>query len=157
MLTNAIDTEGVLPGRADNPLDASIKLSSSRSDHDQGCPERPLHWKVGRYTLFGPLASIVNILVRNPMTPVRLESIDCRVEIEPGRKTAVIESVRLLSDAVQPGQDLKAFITVKPTGASGQSWRQRFVSPRIIPKGLTRSSSVTWGTVSDADSAMSRP
>jgi hypothetical protein len=64
--------------------------------------------------MFMPVASIVNIVVRNPMAPVRIEAIDCDVEISSGRTVASIESVRLASDRLEPGQTLKAFVTLKP-------------------------------------------
>jgi len=115
VMTNAIDTEGVLPEELTIHFDAAIRLKGHEPIRIKDVLSGPRYTgQMGAATLFGPLASIVNILVKNPMTPVRIESIDCHVEIEPGRKTAVIESVRLLSDAVEPGQDLKAFVTVKP-------------------------------------------
>jgi hypothetical protein len=69
---------------------------------------------MGAAALFSPLASMVNILVKNSMAPVRIESVDCEVQIDPGRKVAQIETVRLLSDTVEPGHDLKAIVTLKP-------------------------------------------
>ena len=115
VLTNAVDTEGVLPEELTIHLDASVKLQGLESIVIRDVLSGPRYTgQLGASTLFGPVASLVNILVRNPMTPVRIESIDCRVEILPGRKTATIESVRLQADTVQPGQDLKAFITIKP-------------------------------------------
>lgn len=115
VMTNAIDTEGVLPEELTIHLDASIRLKGYEPIRLKDTLSGPRYTgQMGAATLFGPLASIVNILVRNPMIPVRIESIECHVEIEPGRKTAVIESVRLLSQAVEPGEMLRAFITVKP-------------------------------------------
>ncbi len=115
VLTNAIDTEGVLPEELTIHLDATIRLKGLESITMKDVLSGPRYTgQVGATTLFGPLASLVNILVKNSMTPVRIEGIDCQVEIESGRKTAAIESVRLLSDTIQPGQDLKAFVTVKP-------------------------------------------
>ena len=69
---------------------------------------------MGASALFMPVASIVNIVARNPMVPVRIESIDADVEIDAGRTVAIIESVRLASDRVEPGQTLRAFVTLKP-------------------------------------------
>ena len=104
VLTNAIDTEGNLP----EELTARIKATIELKGHD---PIELVDTLSGpRYTgpmgaaaLFSPIASIVNILVRNPMAPLRIESIVCETEISPGRTVATIESVRLESDRLKPG------------------------------------------------------
>ena len=90
---------------------------------------------MGAMALFSPLASIANILVRNPMAPVRIEGIDCEVEIEPGRKVATIESVRLLSDTVEPGKDLKAFVTLKPFKGEREIVEIDPADPRRLSRG----------------------
>ena len=90
---------------------------------------------MGASALFNPLASIVSILVRNSMGPVRVESLDCEVEIEPGRKVAVIESVRLLSDTVEPGQELKGFVTLKPYKGERETIEISLPIPTDFPEG----------------------
>jgi hypothetical protein len=115
VLTNAIDTEGSLP----EELTARIKADIRLKGHDTIAVRDTLSGQrftgpMGPAALFSPIASIVNILVRNPMAPVRIESIDCDVEIARGRTVATIESVRLASDRLEPGQTLKAFVTLKP-------------------------------------------
>ncbi len=115
VLTNAVDTEGNLPDELTAHLNATVRLKDREpitlSDTFSGARYTG---PMGPSALFSPLGSIASILVRNTMGPVRIESIDCDVQIEPGRKAAVIESVRLLSDTVEPGHDLKAFVTLKP-------------------------------------------
>ena len=115
VLTNAIDTEGNLPEELTAQLSATIRIKGhepiTMSDNFSG----PRYTgQMGAAALFSPLAAMVNILVRNSMSPVRIESIDCDVQIEPGRKVAQIETVRLLSDTVEPGHILKAAVTLKP-------------------------------------------
>jgi hypothetical protein len=115
VLTSAIDTEGNLPEELTAHLNATFKMKGhepiSLSDTFSG----PRYTgPMGAAALFTPLAAITNMLVRNPMAPVRIEGIECEVDVEPGRKVAVIESVRLLSDTIEPGKDLKAFVTLKP-------------------------------------------
>jgi hypothetical protein len=85
--------------------------------------------------LFSPLASIVSILLRNSMAPVRIESIDCDLQIEAGRKVAQIETVRLLSDAIEPGHDLKAFVTVKPFKGERETIAITIPIPADFPEG----------------------
>jgi hypothetical protein len=115
VLTNAIDTEGNLPEELTAQLSATIRIKGhepiTMSDNFSG----PRYTgQMGAAALFSPLATMVNILVRNSMSPIRIESIDCDVQIEPGRKVAQIETVRLLSDTVEPGRILKAVVTLKP-------------------------------------------
>ena len=115
VLTNAIDTEGNLPEELTAQLSATIRLKGHEPITVSDTFSGPRYTgQMGAAALFSPLASMVNILVRNSMAPVRIESIDCDVQIEPGRKVAQIETVRLLSDTVEPGHDLKAIVTLKP-------------------------------------------
>src|SRR5262245_36398758 len=115
VLTNAVDTEGNLPDELTARLSATVRLKDHEpillSDTFSG----PRYTgPMGASALFSPLASIVNILVRNSMAAVRIEAIDGDIEIEPGRRVATIESVRLLSETIEPGQELKAYVTLKP-------------------------------------------
>jgi hypothetical protein len=115
VLTNAIDTEGNLPEELTAHLSGTIRLKGHEPIQLSDTFSGPRYTgAMGATALFGPVASIVNILVRNSMGPVRIEAIDCDVQIEPGRRVAQIETVRLLSDTVEPGQALKAVVTLKP-------------------------------------------
>ncbi len=141
VLTNAIDTEGNLPEELTAHLTATIKLMGhdpiTMSDIFSG----PRYTgQMGPSALFNPLASIVNILVRNPMTPVRIEAVDCVVEIEPGRKVATIESVRLLSDTVEPGHELKGFVTLKPFKGERETIEISLPIPAGFPEGAYEAS-----------------
>ncbi len=136
VLTSAIDTEGNLPEELTARLSATFQLRGyapiTLSDTFSGP-----HYtgQTGAAALFSPLASIANLLVRNPMAPVRIEAIDCEVEIEPGRKVAVIESVRLLSDTIEPGQELKAFVTLKPYKGDRETVEMLMAIPDDFPEG----------------------
>jgi hypothetical protein len=115
VLTNAIDTEGNLPEELTAHIKATVKLKDRDPIELRDTLSGPRYTgPMGAAALFMPVASIVNIVVRNPMAPVRVESIDADVEIASGRTVAGIESVRLASDRVEPGQTLKAFVTLKP-------------------------------------------
>jgi hypothetical protein len=115
ILTNAIDTEGNLPEELTAHIKATVKLKGHNPIELRDTLSGPRYTgPMGAAAMFMPVASIVNIVVRNPMAPVRVESIDCDVEINSGRTVAGIESVRLASDRVEPGQTLKAFVTLKP-------------------------------------------
>ncbi len=156
VLTNAIDTEGNLPEELTAHLTATVKLKGADADHGRRIPSAgrvtPGRW--ARRSLFSPLSSIVSILVRNPIAPVRIESIECDVQIEPGRKMALLESVRLASETIEPGQDLKAVVTLKPhKGDRERRTRSRSRFREIFPRGRASWWSATRSTASAGSSA----
>jgi hypothetical protein len=138
VLTNAIDTEGNLPDELTAKLNATIRLHGREpitvSDTFSG---QRYTGPMGAAALFSPLASMVNILVRNSLAPIRIEAIDCDVRIEPGRKVAQIEAVRLLSDTVEPGNDLKAIVTLKPYKGIRETVELTIPIPANFPEGPT--------------------
>jgi SpoIVB peptidase S55 len=136
VLVNAIDTEGNLPEELTAQMTAAIKLKGHDPIMLSDAFSGPRYTgPMGAAMLFSPLASLVNIVVRNSMEPVRIESIDCDVSIEPGRKVAQIESVRLLSDTVAPGEELKAFVTLKPYKGERETIEVVVPIPADFPEG----------------------
>jgi hypothetical protein len=136
VLTNAIDTEGNLPEELTAHLSATVRLKGSEPIKVSDTFSGPRYTGfLGASALFSPLASIVNIMLRNPVEPIRIESIDCDVQIDAGRKVAQIESVRLLSDTIQPGHDLKAFVTVKPYKGDRETIEIVVPIPADFPEG----------------------
>lgn len=136
VLTNAIDTEGNLPDELTARLRAIITIKGQEPITLADSFSGPRYTgQMGASALFNPLASIVSILVRNSMEPVRIESLDCDVQIEPGRKMATIESVRLLSDTVEPGQELKGVVTLKPHKGERETIEIALPIPRNFPEG----------------------
>ncbi|GAC1471479.1 MAG: hypothetical protein NVSMB9_17710 [Isosphaeraceae bacterium] len=136
VLTNAIDTEGNLP----EELTAHIKATIRLKDHDpieiQDTLSGPrFTGPMGPATMFIPVASIVNIVMRNPLTNVRIEGIDCEVEIASGRSLAAIESARLASDRLEAGQSLKAYVTLKPFKGDHQTVTVTLPLPAELPEG----------------------
>ncbi len=90
VLTNAIDTEGNLPEELTARMTATIRLKGADPITIQDTFSGPRYTgPMGRRVLFSPLATIVSILVRNPIAPVRIESIECDVQIEPGRERSI--------------------------------------------------------------------
>ena len=70
VLTNAIDTEGNLPEELTAHSSATIKLKGHDPITLEDTFSGPRYTgPMGAAALFSPLASIVNILVRNPMAP----------------------------------------------------------------------------------------
>ncbi|CAN5744481.1 SpoIVB peptidase S55 domain-containing protein [soil metagenome] len=115
VLTNAVDTEGNLP----DELTADISVRFEFADHEPIVIEDRLSGPrysgpLGPSAMFSAVSSVTRMLVQNPMEPIRIESISCEVRVDAGRLHASIESVRLASDRLQPGEDLRAFVTLKP-------------------------------------------
>lgn len=136
VLTNAIDTEGNLP----EELTARIKTVVTLKGHDpielNDTLSGPRYTgPMGPAAMFSPVASLVNMLVRNPLARVRIETIDSDIEISPGRTVAAIESVRLASDRLEPGEALKAFVTLKPFKGERQTVTLTLPLPDDLPEG----------------------
>ncbi len=136
VLTNAIDTEGNLPEELTAKLSATIHIKNfdpiTMSDTFSG----PRYTgPMGAAALFSPLASMVNILVRNALAPVRIESIDCDVQIEPGRKVAQIESVRLVVRHDRAGPDLEGDRHAETVQGRARDRRDDDSDPDNFPEG----------------------
>ncbi len=115
VLTNAIDTEGNLP----DELTADLSVRFELANHDPIVIQDRLSGPrysgpLGPSAMFSAVSSVTRMLVQNPMEPIRIESIACEVLVDSGRRHAAIESVRLASNRLQPGEDLRAFVTLKP-------------------------------------------
>src|SRR5206468_2642670 len=59
----------------------------------------------------------------------------CEVEIIPGRSVATIESVRLASDRLEPGDTLRAIVTLKPFKGERQTVTVSLPLPRDFEEG----------------------
>ncbi len=136
VLGNAIDTEGNLPEELTARIKATVKLKGHEpiSLEDTFSGSR-YTGQTGPAALFSPIASIVNILVKNPYGKVRIESIDADLEIVPGRAVASVESVRLASDRIQPGETLQAFVTLKPFKGERQTLTMSLPIPDDFEEG----------------------
>ncbi len=136
VLANAIDTEGNLP----DELTARISVDIALKGHEPITMRETLSGPrytgpMGPMALFGPIASTVNLLAHNPLEPVRIESIECQINIESGHTVADIESVRLLTDRVEPGQTLRVVATLKPYKGDREAVELRLPIPADTPEG----------------------
>ena len=141
VLTNAIDTEGNLP----EELTARVKATIRLKGHDPLVVSDTLSGPrysgpMGPAALFSPVASVVNILMKNPLEKIRIEGIDCEVDVSPGRTVATIESARLSSDKVEPGSTLKAFVTLKPFKGERSTVVVSVPLPAELPEGTYEAS-----------------
>jgi hypothetical protein len=136
ILANAIDTEGNLPEELTAHLAATITLKGHDPITLKDTLSGPRYsGPMGPALLFSPVANMVNLLVRNAMASVRIESLDCEVEIAPGRTLAEVESVRLDSDRLEPGETLRATVTVKPYKGDRQTVEVALPLPADLPEG----------------------
>jgi hypothetical protein len=136
VLANAIDTEGNLPEELTAHVKASIRLKGHDPVEINDTFSGPRYTgQMGPAALFSPIATLVNIIVRNPMEKVRIEGIDCDVEIAPGRTMATLESIRLATDRLEPGETLRAFVTIKPFKGDRQTISVSLPLPEDLAEG----------------------
>jgi len=136
VLTSAIDAEGDLPEELTAQVRADVKLKGHETITLNDTFSGPRYTgPLGAAALFSPVASIANILAKNPMAPVRIEAIDCDIEIEQGRKVAAIEMVQLRSNTVEPGADLKASVVLKPFKGERETVELALSIPDDFPEG----------------------
>jgi len=136
VLSNAIDTEGDLPEEITARIGARIVAAGHepialRDTYSGARFTGPM----GLPAMFSPVAGIVGVLARNPITPARIESIDCEIEVEAGRSVAAIESARLASDRLQPGETLRASVTLKPYQGERKTIEVALPIPSDFPEG----------------------
>ncbi|WP_435005807.1 SpoIVB peptidase S55 domain-containing protein [Tundrisphaera lichenicola] len=136
VLTNAVDTEGNLPDELTAKIGATIQIKGHDPIVFKDVLSGPRYsGATGPSAMFSPIAGMVNMLVRNSLAPIRIESIDCSVEVIPGRTAAVVESVRLASDRVEPGAPLQAFVTIKPFKGDREVVEVALSLPDDFPEG----------------------
>jgi hypothetical protein len=136
VLTNAVDTEGNLPEELTARVAATIRLAGQDSIIFKDTVSGPRYSGAqGPAAVFNAIGGIVNILARNSMKPVRIEAIECQVDIASGRSVAVIESVRLQSDRVEPGETLRAIATLKPYKGEREEVAVELPIPVDFPEG----------------------
>jgi hypothetical protein len=136
VLASAIDTEGNLPDELTARIEAEIKLAGHEPVVVRETLSGPRYaGPNGPMALFASVASTVQLLARNPIGAVRIEAIDCRIELERTRQLAEIESLRLASDRVEPGQPLRAIVTLKPYKGERRSIGITLPLPDDLPEG----------------------
>jgi hypothetical protein len=112
-LSNSVDMEGELPEEMTAELQARIEIEG----RDPIVIEDTFSGFSGNrapQALYSQVGAVVNLLTRNSFQPVRLERIECRTHVKPGRRTAEIESVELASDVYEPGETVKTVVFLRP-------------------------------------------
>jgi hypothetical protein len=115
VLANAVDTEGDLPEDLTARLTATVAMAGREPITLRDTVSGPrFSGPLGPMSLFGPIASLVGVLANNGIEPVRLESIACEIILSVGRTTAELESSRVETDRVKPGEDLIVHARLRP-------------------------------------------
>lgn len=136
VLASAIDTEGDLPEDLTARLKAKVTLKDHPAIEFEDLVSGPRYTgPLGASLIFGPVAAITSILSRNAIEPVRIEGIECEIEIDAGRKTADVESIRLASARVAPGEILRIRADLKPFQGQTQQVELAMELPADLPEG----------------------
>jgi hypothetical protein len=133
-LSNAVDMEGELPDEMTAELQARVEVEG----HEPIIIKDTFSGFSGNrapQTLYSQVAAVVNILTRNSFKPVRIQRIDCRTQVQPGRRTADIDSVELASDTYEPGETVKALVILRPYKGVRQRVAVSLKLPVDLPEG----------------------
>ncbi len=153
VLTNAIDTEGNLPEELTAQLNGDHPPEGSGADHAVGHLQRPaIHRPDGAGGAVQP-AGVDRRISWSGTRWRRCGSSRSTAtsQIEPGRKVAAIESVRLLSDTVEPGQELKGVVTLKPFKGERETIEIVAADPGRFPRRPLRGDLLRRGQQRPAD------
>ncbi len=133
-LANSVDMEGELPEEMTADLEARIEIAGRDpiliKDTFSG-----FSGSRAPQALYSQVGSVVSLLTHNSFQPVRLERIECRTQVQPGRRTAEIESVELASDIYEPGETVKATVFLRPYKGVRQRVPLALTLPNDLPEG----------------------
>ncbi len=135
-LANSVDMEGNFP----DEMSAHIKARVEIDGHE------PLildDWFAGQnlvgdrapQMLYAPLGLMLQQLNNNSFETLRFKSVECTTEIQPGRRTADIDTTELESDTLAPGDTLKAIVTLRPFKGTKQRVMLEVKLPADLPEG----------------------
>ena len=136
VLTNSVDMEGDLPDEITALLKLRVEVEGREplilEDHFSG----PLVAGArAPQSLFLPVGILINQLNNNTFGAVKIQRLDCQVEVQPGRRTAEIEGVEIEADTYAPGDILKATVYLKPYRGARQRVPIELALPADLPDG----------------------
>ena len=133
-LVNSVDMEGELPEEMTADLEARVEIDGREPlvirDTFSG-----FSGSRAPQAVYSQVGAVVNILTHNSFKPVRIRRIDCRTQVQPGRRTAEIEAVELASDMFEPGETLKATVFLRPYKGTRQRVPVSLKLPADLPEG----------------------
>jgi hypothetical protein len=133
-LSNAIDMEGDLPEEMTAELEARIEVEG----HEPILIKDTFSGFSGSrapQALYSQVGAVVNLLTHNAFRPVTIRRIDCRTQVQAGRRTAEIESIELDSDTYEPGETVKAVVFLRPYKGTSQRVPVSLKLPVDLPEG----------------------
>jgi hypothetical protein len=136
VLTNSVDMEGDLP----DEITALVKLRVDVEGRDAIVLEDHFSGPLvggarAPQSLFLPVGILINQLQNNPFAGVRIQRIDCSVEVQPGRRTAEIEGVEIEADTYAPGETVKATVYLRPYKGARQQVHVELPLPADLADG----------------------
>jgi hypothetical protein len=133
-LANSVDMEGELPEEMTADLEARIEIEGRDpiviKDTFSG-----FSGNRAPQALYSQVATVISQLTHNSFQPIRLERIECRTQVRPGRRTAEIESVELPSDTFAAGETVKATVFLRPYKGVRQRVPLSLTLPSDLPEG----------------------
>jgi hypothetical protein len=135
-LTNSIDMEGDLPDELTARLKVQIEIEGRPSVTINDTFSGP-GFSGGRaaQAIFNQVAAVLNQLTFNNFTQVRINRIDCTIDIETGRRTADIDAVELDTEVLAPGETLKGVVFLRPYKGPRQRVPVTLALPADMPEG----------------------
>lgn len=135
-LTAAVDTEGNLPDELTLDFEATVQPKGRRpllirdvySGEFYAGAQAPM-------AVYNIVPQLVSALVRNPFSPVEIESIRCRTEISDGRHSARIRGIRLDAEVYEPGEKVTAHVELEPFQGAPQRLDLAVPLPKNLPAG----------------------
>jgi hypothetical protein len=136
VLTNSVDMEGELPEELTAELQARIEVEGHPPVVIRDTFSGP-SYSGGRapQALYHPIVGVLNQLTYNSYKPVRIQRIECKTQIVPGRRTAELEAIELDSDTYSPGETLRATVFVRPYKGLRQRLPVALKLPADLPEG----------------------
>lgn len=136
VLNNSIEELGRMPQEITVDLDATVRPEGLEpiqfKDTYSG---NSVTGSDGIERLFGQIAVVANGLTRNPFKKARINSIECNTVIYSQRNSAVIQDARLVTTTLEPGDELKATVTMRPYKADPVDFDISLPLPDSLPPG----------------------
>jgi hypothetical protein len=128
VLFNSIDSEGNLP----DAVTAQTAFTISLKERD------PISLRTTSTSLreFEMLGELVDKITHTPFGEVRIERVDCEIELDDTSHAAEIESLRLASLQVEPGGTVKVTVTVRTPGEDREKVEMALPVADDLPEGV---------------------
>ena len=135
-LANSVDMEGNFP----DEMSAHIKAKVEIDGHeplilDDWFAGNALVGERAPQVLYTPLGLMMQQLTNNPFAAVRIKSIECTTDVQPGRRVADIEMTELENDTLAPGDTLRAIVTLRTFKGAKERVALEIKLPADLPDG----------------------